>query len=181
MNLSDEIVVIFAGGEGRRMGFADKGLLLIDGERLIDRLVRQVSVVTTNIIISSKHGYELSLPFVPDIENGIKGPVGGLYAVLEWMKKHRPFAKGFFTVPVDCPSLPEDIFKRLYDPNKSCVACDDIGRLEDLIALQGDLDSQSSISLHRVTKLTQAGCVEWGGQEHFININTPEQLLGCQK
>lgn len=104
--------LILAGGAGRRMGGADKGLLAYCGRPLvahaIDRLAPQVGAL---IISANRHldAYgAFGHPLVGDDEPDYPGPLAGLAAGLaacrtEWL----------VCVPCDCPHFPLDLASRL--------------------------------------------------------------------
>jgi molybdopterin-guanine dinucleotide biosynthesis protein A len=75
--------IILAGGNSRRMG-SNKAFLRVEGERLIDRAVRLLSEIFTEVIIvTATPGDYLDQPavIVTDILPG-KGALGGLYTGL---------------------------------------------------------------------------------------------------
>lgn len=74
--------VVLAGGASRRMG-RDKALLVVDGERLIDRSVRVLRSVVDDVVVASGRRTirGLPVPQVPD-QRGGAGPLSGLAAGL---------------------------------------------------------------------------------------------------
>lgn len=99
-------IVVLAGGQGRRMG-TDKALLLVDGQRLVDIVVSDMSVRGNRVIIA-RGDRPLGLPNeVADI-TGCPGPLGGVIAGLE-------AAEGDLValVPVDAPSARPDLAHHL--------------------------------------------------------------------
>lgn len=76
-------VVIQAGGESRRMG-QDKGLLPFLGEPLIQRVIRRVTPLADELLVTTNKPQDyafLGLPQVPDRIPG-RGALGGLYTAL---------------------------------------------------------------------------------------------------
>jgi molybdopterin-guanine dinucleotide biosynthesis protein A len=106
--------VILAGGLGRRMGGADKGLQLLSGKPLvqwtIERLRPQVDELLINanreIAVYEGFGY----PVISDRFAGFAGPLAGLHSALA-SAAHSLVA----CVPCDSPLLPADLVGRLYD------------------------------------------------------------------
>lgn len=104
--------VILAGGMGRRMGGADKGLQDLRGQPLvawaIDRLAPQVDHLlisaNRNLAQYAAFGY----PVLPDDMPGFAGPLAGLHAVLG--HADTPLVA---SVPCDTPWLPVDLVARL--------------------------------------------------------------------
>lgn len=104
--------VILAGGMGRRMGGADKGLQDLRGQLLvawaIDRLAPQVDHLlisaNRNLAQYAAFGY----PVLPDDIPDFAGPLAGLHAVL--CHADTPLVA---SVPCDTPWLPVDLVARL--------------------------------------------------------------------
>lgn len=78
--------VILAGGQGRRMGGQDKGLVQLNGKPLyqhvLERLRPQVDIVMIN---ANRHidRYQLSgCRVVPDVFDDYSGPLAGIYSAL---------------------------------------------------------------------------------------------------
>ncbi|HLO93179.1 MAG TPA: molybdenum cofactor guanylyltransferase MobA [Burkholderiaceae bacterium] len=104
--------LILAGGEGRRMGGQDKGLLLLEGRPLaahaLERLAPQVQAV---LISANRHpeAYAaLGVPVLADSLPGFLGPLAGLLTGLlacetDWL----------LSVPCDSPALVPDLAARL--------------------------------------------------------------------
>ena len=74
--------MVLAGGASRRMG-RDKAVLVVDGERLVDRAVRVLRSVADDVVVASGRRTirGLSVPQVPD-QRGGAGPLSGLAAGL---------------------------------------------------------------------------------------------------
>lgn len=74
--------IILAGGNSSRMG-EDKGLMLINGQPMIQHIIDTVKGVVENIIIVSNNGAytKFGYPVVEDEVKG-KGPLGGIYTGL---------------------------------------------------------------------------------------------------
>jgi len=76
---------ILSGGQAKRFGGRDKGALVVNGRRIIDRLIDEVSHLTDDILLvggsphaaDSPSGIRLVPDRVPD-----SGPLGGLDAAL---------------------------------------------------------------------------------------------------
>jgi len=104
--------VILAGGQGRRMGTIDKGLVPLDGRPMVahvlDRLRPQVDEILIN---ANQHRAEYEAfghPVLVDVIGGFAGPLAGLHVALA----HASFAR-VATVPCDSPFLPADLIARL--------------------------------------------------------------------
>ena len=105
--------VILAGGEGRRMGGADKALLVLAGEPLIARAVARLAPQVERLAISANGNAarfrSLGLPVLPDADR--QGPLSGLLAGLHWAVQGG--ADALVTAPVDCPFFPPDLVPHL--------------------------------------------------------------------
>ena len=104
--------IVLAGGQGRRMGGVDKGLVALDGRPLVahvlERLRPQVADIVINANQNTERYAEFGLPVVRDTVGGFAGPLAGLHAGLAHIA--REYA---VTVPCDSPFLPLDLVARL--------------------------------------------------------------------
>ena len=76
-------VVVQAGGESTRMG-RDKALYPFLGEPLVARVIRRVSPLADEVLVTTNHPQEyrfLGLPLFSDLVPG-RGALGGLYTAL---------------------------------------------------------------------------------------------------
>tara|TARA_R110002049_G_scaffold59499_5_gene160842 strand:- start:102 stop:680 length:579 start_codon:yes stop_codon:yes gene_type:complete len=106
--------VLLAGGQGRRMGGVDKGLVELHGRpmaaHVLERLAPQVDALLINANQNAERYAEFGHPVFPDEIGGFAGPLAGLHAALT--RAHHPLV---VTVPCDSPFLPEDLVARLHD------------------------------------------------------------------
>jgi len=104
--------VVLAGGQGRRMGGIDKGLVELDGRpmiaRVLDRFAPQVDEVLINANQNLDRYRAFGFDVVSDAVGGYAGPLAGLHAAM--MRATRPLV---CTVPCDSPFLPPDLVARL--------------------------------------------------------------------
>ncbi|HEX7917560.1 molybdenum cofactor guanylyltransferase MobA [Rudaea sp.] len=103
---------ILAGGEGRRVGGSDKGLLPLAGKSLIERVVDELqSQVGSILICANRHADEYARfgKVLADAGQGFHGPLAGIANALA-----NNSADWLLTVPVDAPSPPRDLAARLY-------------------------------------------------------------------
>ncbi len=104
--------VVLAGGEGRRMGGADKGLQLLDGVPLARRALERLRPQVADLLVSANRNLALyerfGAPVVPDALPGFPGPLAGLLAAME--KARTGFVA---SVPCDTPDFPGDLVARL--------------------------------------------------------------------
>jgi molybdopterin-guanine dinucleotide biosynthesis protein A len=104
--------VVLAGGQGRRMGGVDKGLVELDGRPLvahvIERLAPQVGALFINANQNLERYERFGAPVVADAVGGFAGPLAGLHAAMS-----RAETDYVVTVPCDSPFLPTDLVPRL--------------------------------------------------------------------
>jgi molybdopterin-guanine dinucleotide biosynthesis protein A len=104
--------IVLAGGQGRRMGSVDKGLVELDGRALvahvIDRLGPQVAALVINANQNRDRYAAFGHAVVADAIGGFAGPLAGLHAGL-----HAATTPYVVTSPCDSPFLPRDLVERL--------------------------------------------------------------------
>ncbi len=104
--------LVLAGGQGRRMGGVDKGLVLLDGRPLVAHVLERLAPQVGDVLINANQNLErysaFGAPVVPDTVGGFAGPLAGLHAGLA--RATREFV---VTVPCDSPFLPHDLVARL--------------------------------------------------------------------
>ncbi len=161
----------------------DKAELLIDGRRMIDLVIESVSAQNSNILLSRPKAYHTNLPLIPDLEEGPKGPVAGIYAAYKWYET-KGGEDGFFTAPVDAPALPTDLCEKLWSQEQSQFAAGPERthpafawwRLQDLRESFEKMDFLQSNSLHDLVKICRSKSVTWNSEIPFFNINTPNDV-----
>ena len=109
---TDVTGVVLAGGQGRRMGSVDKGLVALDGRALvahvIERLAPQVGALVVNANQNRERYAAFGHPVVADAIPGFAGPLAGLHAGMS--AATTPYVA---TSPCDSPFLPDDLVARL--------------------------------------------------------------------
>ena len=106
--------VILAGGQARRMGGGDKGLLLLGGVSLLDRVAkrlgRQVEAMCLNANGDPARFETFGLPVVADPVAGFAGPLAGVLAGMRWAAPQG--ASHVVSVAADTPFFPRDLVAR---------------------------------------------------------------------
>jgi molybdopterin-guanine dinucleotide biosynthesis protein A len=185
--------VILAGGQGRRMGGADKGLQELGGRpmaaHVLERLAPQVGAVLISANRNLERYAELGCPVLPDTLHGYAGPLAGLQAALA--QATTPL---LVTAPCDSPFLPADLVARLHDglvaqQAELAVACADgrahrafcLLRRELLPGLDAFLAAgERRVGLwHASLKVAEVDFSDEAGA--FGNINTTEDLAQFAK
>lgn len=104
--------VVFAGGQGRRMGGVDKGLVELDGRALVAHVIERLAPQVRTLVINANQNREryaaFGYPVVADVIPGFAGPLAGLHAAMT--AATTPYVA---TSPCDSPFLPHDLVARL--------------------------------------------------------------------
>jgi molybdenum cofactor guanylyltransferase len=104
--------LILAGGRGSRMQGADKGLLLLEGKTLIERVLRRVQPQCASVMISANRNLPAYQSFgavvINDVRADFPGPLAGIEAGLL-----RVPTGWLFVTPCDLPYVPYDAATRL--------------------------------------------------------------------
>jgi len=184
--------LILAGGLGRRMDGADKGLLLLDQQPMvqgvIDRLRPQVGSLLLNANRNITMWESFGCPVVADDIPGFAGPLAGVHAGLKACR-----TPWLMTAPCDSPFLPLDLVARLShaalvaDAELAVIRCD--GQLQPVFALmKTSVLADLEIFLaggQRKFEFWQLGLkhviVDFDDEAAFANINTPGQLAAVQQ
>jgi molybdopterin-guanine dinucleotide biosynthesis protein A len=107
--------LILAGGEGRRVGGADKGLLPFRGQTMVEWVVERLRPQVGPLLISAnrnaEHYARLGAPVLADLRPGFHGPLAGIEAGLAACAT--PL---LMCVPCDTPLIPADLVARLAAP-----------------------------------------------------------------
>src|SRR5262245_11421145 len=191
--------VLLAGGQSRRMGGGDKGLLSLDGksmlEHVIERLAPQVSALVLNANGDPERFAGLGLPVVADPIAGFVGPLGGVLAGMRWSLAHAPERPFIVTAAGDAPLLPSDLVASLLRAvaggGRRIALARSNGTLHPVIglwpvALAADLEEQLRQGVRKVLAWTDRhGTVgvdfanaHIAGREidPFYNANTPQEF-----
>ena len=109
--------VILAGGQSRRMGGGDKGMLELAGKpmlaHVIERLAPQVGRMVINANGDPARFAGFARPVVADTITGFVGPLAGVLAGMRWSTANAPEARWIVTAAGDAPMLPADLVSRL--------------------------------------------------------------------
>ncbi len=104
--------VVLAGGQGRRMGSVDKGLVVLDGKPMVRHVLERFAPQVDEVLINANQHRDTYEAFghrvIADAIGGFAGPLAGLHVALG----HAAHAL-IATVPCDSPFLPADLVSRL--------------------------------------------------------------------
>ncbi len=104
-------LLVLCGGAGRRVGGADKPLLLWAGRPLIEHVLDRLNAETTVTLVSANRNldrYECYGRAVTDVTQGHPGPLAGISAGL-----HACTTEWLLACPGDMPMVPTDLMRRL--------------------------------------------------------------------
>ncbi|KAF0805214.1 molybdopterin-guanine dinucleotide biosynthesis protein MobA [Alcanivorax xiamenensis] len=109
--MEDVTVAILAGGQGRRLGGVDKGLIPVLGRSLVERVLQAVPAGTARLIVANRNlrAYQaLGVPVVSDPWPDFRGPLAGILAALRTAS-----TRWVLILPCDAVTLPDDLLPRL--------------------------------------------------------------------
>jgi molybdenum cofactor guanylyltransferase len=166
-------------------------LLQLAGEPLIARVSRVLQAQADALLICANRHHDDYAAFgrvVPDATAGYRGPLAGIAAALAacttpWL----------LTVPVDCPSPPADLARRLHAGTLSAgtalAVARDGARTQPLFALYSRSLADSAraalggdVAVWRWQRECEAATVDFPGRaEEFANLNTAEEFRDWEK
>ena len=180
--------LVLAGGEARRMGGKDKGLIRLAGRPMVQFVLVSLSRQVGHVIISAnRHRQDYTrfgYPVIADDSQGFCGPLAGMASGLK--AAQTPF---LVTVPCDSPFVPDDLVQRLYagllQADAEISVAHDGDRMHPVFALMkttlrdsivaflenGDRKIDKWFMQHKlaITNFSDK-------PETFMNINTPDDL-----
>ncbi|MBD3647127.1 MAG: molybdenum cofactor guanylyltransferase [Pseudomonadales bacterium] len=175
--------IVLAGGRGRRVGNRDKGLIEVDGKRLIEHVVTRLRHQVAEFIISCNRNVDIYASYgrtVRDRQPGYPGPLMGILSAAE-VARHDLC----LVTPCDMPSLPTDLVSRFLTAisDHDAAIAHDCDRLQPLVVLLGKpviagisqylKDGNSSVK----GWLSDLNCIEVDFSDQadaFINLNTQD-------
>jgi molybdenum cofactor guanylyltransferase len=114
LQYKDITAVILAGGQGRRMGGQDKGLIEFNGRALIDILIEQLEQQSVDILINANRNqsrYQSSgYTVISDQLEDYQGPLAGFACAMAVAKTDY-----ILTLPCDSPLLVANYVSRFID------------------------------------------------------------------
>ena len=182
------------------MGGVDKGLLMLQGQTLVQRAIERLQMQVNSLMVNAnRHASQYALhgvPVVADAGHGFKGPLAGFLSGLQ----HCP-TDWLVTVPCDSPFFPMDLVEKLAATaaqSKALIAMAQAEeptpdghqewRLQPVFCL---MHRQLASSLHAHIQSGGFKITEWAKQHSmaicpftgapgqlpsFANANTPEEL-----
>jgi molybdenum cofactor guanylyltransferase len=188
----DITAVILAGGQGRRMGGQDKGLIEFNGKTLVSILIDRLASQSIDIVINANRNQErylsLGYPVIKDQLEDYQGPLAGFASAMSAVTTDY-----IVTLPCDSPLLVDDYIARFIASNEetdaSIIVADDGDRLQPVHALikvdllpslqqfleSGDRKIDRWYAQHDFRRADFSDCADM-----FRNINTPDDQQSLQ-
>jgi molybdopterin-guanine dinucleotide biosynthesis protein A len=177
--------LILAGGEGRRMGGADKGLLDYRGRPLVAHVIERLAPQVDTLLISANRNLDdyldFGYPVVTDASAERLGPLAGIAAGLRACE-----TPWLVVCPCDCPHLPLDLVARLMagiDQASLAIAATPGGLHPTFMLVRRELLPALEAALAANERKVRSWCSAQGAVEvHFAddvafrNMNTLEEL-----
>ena len=144
MAADETLGVILAGGAGRRVGDADKGLLPLCGRALVEHVLERLQSQCARVLLVANRNIDVYARLAPTIHDevaGHDGPLAGLAAAFGFLQANRHALPAWLlTVPVDCPDPPRDLVTRLRaglatNTDATCALASVAGKREPLFAM----------------------------------------------
>jgi molybdopterin-guanine dinucleotide biosynthesis protein A len=188
-----KVVVVLAGGEGRRMGGA-KPLRAYGPTTLIGRAVELAASYGETVAVAVRDPAQLGATTPAHLlfdDPALGGPIAGLASALRFATERD--ARTVMTLPCDTPRLPSDLATRLcaaLAANGDVAMAASDGRLHPTCALwRAHVAARlpayvaaGASSLRGFAKACGMVVVDWpgGAGDAFANANTPEDLRRLQ-
>ena len=188
MNSENSVTVaVLAGGQGRRFGGQDKGLVTVTGKPLIEHILDQLESQTSNIVINANRNQSVykryGYPVVEDTLADYQGPLAGFASVMTCIN-----TDFLITLPCDAPKIPHHLIKRMMAlqvvESADIVVASDGSRLQPVHAM---IATRLLPSLLRFLERGERKIDRWYAEhkmaildcsqepEVFHNLNTEEQ------
>lgn len=179
--------VILAGGRGSRMGGADKGLIEVAGQALIDRTLAALRPQVRTRLINANRNLDAyaqrGCRVIADVTPDYDGPLAGMAAALAVIE-----TPWLLAVPCDCPQLAPDLAARL-------LAAAEAAGAELAVARDGERLQPVFVLLHRDLHAPLTAYLAGGGRrldrwyrsrrmvevdfadrpQTFVNLNSPDE------
>lgn len=177
--------VILAGGRGRRLQCADKGLVMVEGKPLIEHVIAALQSQVGTLVISAnrnrEHYAEYGHPVIADSDGDYAGPLAGMASGMA--SATTPY---ILAVPCDAPRIPatlaEGLYRALTTQRADLGVVHDGTRMQPVFALLRctllpDLQAYLAGGGRRVDAWIakqSAALADFSAQpEAFLNLNTP--------
>ncbi|MFA5676828.1 MAG: molybdenum cofactor guanylyltransferase MobA [Pseudomonas sp.] len=171
-------VAILAGGQGRRLGGLDKGLVRLRGRRLVERVLHNLPDDIPALIVANRNvsAYRtLGVPVVSDPWADFRGPLAGILAALRTATT--PWVQ---IIPCDGVRLPEELLSRLsarFNEDLQAVYAESDGQGHYLCCLlKRNLEAQLSAALDKGERAPRRWLADIGAQSVDFSDVQPRPL-----
>lgn len=179
--------VILAGGQGRRMGGADKGLMDYRGRPLVEWVLDALAPQVGEILISANRNLDRYARYgrrvLPDVLPDFPGPLAGVLAALDAVD-----TDWLLVVPCDTPHLPADLAARLLAAARDegvplAVAADEHQTHHTCFLVRTEQRANLAACLARGERAVRRWQAELTSTQArfdataFANLNQPQDLL----
>jgi len=188
----DVCALLLAGGQGRRMGGQDKGLLNLGGYPLVIHALEKIRSQVTEILLSANRNHALyrswGFSVIADEEDYLgAGPLSGLHTGLT-----HATSSLILSLPCDSPFFPDTLLPRLSQALSTQDAeiafpvsggCSHHAFLLCRTHLKDSLKKYLDGGQHRVlgwVKTHRHVAVSFPNSEDFFNVNTPDELAKAE-
>lgn len=180
--------VILAGGEARRMGGSDKGLVPVAGRPMVEHVLERLRPQVDAVLINANRNHDFysryGLPVIADALGGFQGPLAGMASAMGVVT-----TPWLVTVPCDSPFVPPRLVARLREAQLAADAeiavAHDGARMQPVFSL---LRTDLKVSLAAFLARGERKIDRWFAQhktaiadfsdqpDTFMNVNTPGEL-----
>lgn len=191
-NTCDSVTgLILCGGQGRRMGGVDKGLIQVGGKSLVESAITLLKPQVGDIMISANRSLDTYASFgmqiVVDETPGFNGPLAGVFAALKecgtpWL----------LTVPCDAPNFGGDLAERLLGRvllEKAEICCArDVSRLQPTFCLynvrvRNSLENYLDRGERKIDLFfndQKTAFETFDDDERFLNLNSGQDVVNYE-
>ncbi|MCP4487439.1 MAG: molybdenum cofactor guanylyltransferase [Gammaproteobacteria bacterium] len=173
INRKDITAVILAGGQGRRMGGEDKGLIDFNGRTIIETLIDKLKQQQVNAVINANRNHDryltYGLPIISDELADFQGPLAGFATAM-----HNVETDYILTLPCDGPFLADnfvDLFLEIKS-HASIYVAHDGERLQPVYAL---LKVELLDDLLKFLETDDRKIDRWYAQHDFVTVDFSSQ------
>lgn len=184
INKSKITAVVLAGGRARRLKGQDKGLMLLNGQPLIQKAVETLKQEVKTVFISANRNHEAYTQYAPVLSDNLpdyQGPLAGIAKAM--YKADTPY---LFVMPCDAPFIDKHLIETLENTLQTTQADISVAfdgkRLFPVISLikisllknlqtfldQGDRKASLWFQQNKMAKVDLPQ-----HPEYFYNLNTP--------
>lgn len=175
--------IILAGGEGRRAGGVDKGLLELEHKPLVQHVLDSISPHVDDIIISANRHLERYKEFsshvIHDDSDSYRGPLAGISACLPFCRHEH-----VLVCPCDMPYLTGEVIERMtrypgnYSQGMPVTIAQCHGRLQLVMLINkhclnsiNQALAQNELSVMRWVQQQAHDVVDFEQVDFFTNLN----------